>query len=167
MTDTRTYDVSVAFRVPAEFRENPFEYREQIENLMSEAGWPHVHSAGLGCGYGDLAWQIRTDNFELIDAMAILIDRIGKEMATLRVQEVVPMTPDQIEAEEYREQRLAELRANGGLDEWLERDTAERMDAAYAKVMSYKPTMDATALHMWAQDLIETITGEFKMEDHL
>lgn len=166
MTDTRTFEIGVSFSIPEEFHD-PFEYREQIAGLMTEAGWEPPHSAGFGCGYGDIAWTIATDDLDLINSLAILIDRLGGEMVSLKVQHIEPMTAEEIARSAERDEKIEALRKAGDLRSWLERDTEERMDDAYRKTLGYKPTMDATMLHAWAQDMIETITGEFKMEDHL
>lgn len=170
-TDTRSYHISITFEVP-EDAGDPFDYREQIADLMKEAGWPDYHSAGFGCGYGDVAWSVPTTEGGLIDSLAILIDRLGEFLARIEVKVETPMTDeeiaDEIAMDEMRNAKLAELRATGKLDEWLEKDTAERMDESYRHTFGYKPTMDATMLHAWAQTMIEKITGEqFKMEYYL
>ncbi|ACH62063.1 hypothetical protein MYRNA_55 [Mycobacterium phage Myrna] len=170
-TDIRSYHISITFEVP-DGVSDPFDYREEITELMKEAGWPDYHSAGFGCGYGDIAWSVPTTEGGLIDSLAILIDRLGEFLARIEVKVETPMTDeeiaDEIAADEARDAHLAELRRTGKLDEWFAKDTAERMDDAYRHTFGYKPTMDATMLHAWAQSMIEKITNEqFKMEYYL
>lgn len=161
MTETtRTFDVTLSFQVPEQFENDPFEYREQLANLMLEAGWPEYHSAGFGCGFGDVAWTVDADDLKLIDSLAILIDRVSDNIATLKIQQQTPMTPEEIAEQEAGWDCIDELRKEGKLDEHLDQDARTRLDALYREVLSYKPTMDATALHCWAQGVIGKITGE-------